>query len=183
MLGQLRHSRPGGGGRARHRQHRRRDHRGPAHRGHGAGRVRRRAASGLASRTQIDDQTGDVTLAGLSSPELTVQSGAGDITGTGLAVGGITARDDAGDITLSFARVPSRVQVICLAGDVTLVMPAGSTAYRVEALDSAGSVTVGVPTSPSATHLISVTDSAGMSPSAISWRTAAQPASAVKTGR
>lgn len=88
-------------------------------------------------------------------------NGSGDITVTGLTSTQVTASGDAGDITLTFAAVPDLVRVTDQFGDVTLVLPPGPAAYRVNAQAALGRSSVRVPTSPSSPHVISVNDSSG----------------------
>jgi hypothetical protein len=88
-------------------------------------------------------------------------SDSGDITVTGLTSTQVTASGDAGDVTLIFAAVPDHVRVSDQFGDVTLVLPPGPTAYRINAQTPLGHSSVRVPTSPSSPHVISVNDSSG----------------------
>jgi hypothetical protein len=132
-----------------------------------AGRLTVRAGSGdvlvsaLSGEVRISDDSGDVIGSSLTSPELTISVERGDVGLTGLASRDVTVTDQSGDTTLTFARVPGRVQVSDDSGDVTLVLPPGSTAYRVVAHSSSGSTTVRVPTDPSSPHVITVTDQSG----------------------
>lgn len=129
-------------------------------------------------RAVISDSSGDLTLRGLSGPvhaeldsgnvrasglsgAVTIEDNSGDITVTGLTSRQVTASADSGDITLTFTGVPDRVLVSDLSGDVRLVLPRGSTFYRVNARTSDGHTTVRVPHSPSATHVITVTNLSG----------------------
>ena len=88
-------------------------------------------------------------------------SASGDITVNGLTSAQVTASGNAGDITLIFAAVPDHVRVSDQFGDVTLVLPPGRTAYRINAQTPLGQSSVRVPTSPSSRHVISVNDSSG----------------------
>jgi tRNA A37 threonylcarbamoyladenosine synthetase subunit TsaC/SUA5/YrdC len=73
----------------------------------------------------------------------------------------VTVTSQSGNTVLTFASVPARVQVSADSGNVTLVLPRGSTAYRVAARSSDGSTAVRVPTNPSSPHVITVTDQSG----------------------
>ena len=73
----------------------------------------------------------------------------------------MTVSDSSGDITLIFASVPDSVTVGDISGNVTVVLPKGATAYNVTAGTTAGSTRIGVPTSPSSRHVITVTDQSG----------------------
>jgi DUF4097 and DUF4098 domain-containing protein YvlB len=113
-----------------------------------------------------------VSGSSLTSPELTISAGSGNVARTGVASRDVTVASQSGDTTLTFARVPGRVQVSAGSGDVTLVLPPGGTAYRVVARSSDGSTAVRVPTNPSSPHVITVTDQSGD----IRWTTSRWPA-------
>jgi len=115
---------------------------------------------GLAGPVHADLDSGNVRAAGLSGA-VTIEDNSGDITVTGLTSPQVTAADDSGDITLTFTGVPDRVLVSDQSGDVRLVLPRGSTFYRVSARTSSGRTTVSVPHSLSAVHVITVTDESG----------------------
>jgi hypothetical protein len=87
---------------------------------------------------------------------LSLSDGTGDITVSGLTALHVNATDNQGDITLAFTKVPDHVRVVDQLGDVTLVLPQGSIAYKISALVSLGSASISVPRSPSSTHVISV---------------------------
>ena len=73
----------------------------------------------------------------------------------------MTVASQSGDTTLTFARVPARVQVSADSGNVTLVLPPGAAAYRVAARSSDAIPVVRVPTNPASPHVITVTDQSG----------------------
>jgi len=73
----------------------------------------------------------------------------------------VSGRDGSGDITLTFTKVPDRVQVSDSSGNVTVVLPPGPTAYDVIASSSSGNTAVTVPRSSSSKHVISVTSGSG----------------------
>jgi Putative adhesin len=131
------------------------------------GRVTLQAQSGninasvMAAGVLLSDQSGDITADRLSGPSVIIKDQSGNITAAGLTNPAMTVTDQSGDITLTFASVPSRVQVTCDSGNVRLVLPSGSTAYRVDAHTSSGSSSVQVPTDSSSTHVLTVTDQSG----------------------
>ena len=57
--------------------------------------------------------------------------------------------------------VPRRVVITGQSGNITVVLPPGSTAYRVTARTSSGSTTTAVPTDPGSSHVITVTTESG----------------------
>jgi Putative adhesin len=131
------------------------------------GRVTLRAQSGnieasaMTADVLLSDQSGDINAAGLSGQSVIIKDQSGNITAAGLTNPAMTVTDQSGDITLTFASVPARVQVTCDSGDVRLVLPSGSTAYRVDAHTSSGSTSVRVPTASFSPHVITVTDQSG----------------------
>ena len=68
---------------------------------------------------------------------------------TGLASLNVSVSDDSGDITLTFSKVPDAVRVVGSSGNITVVLPHGSTAYDVTASTDSGQRTVNVPTNSS----------------------------------
>ena len=73
----------------------------------------------------------------------------------------MSGHDGSGDVTLTFTKVPDRVQVSDSSGNVTLVLPPGPTAYDVVASSSSGNTAVAVPRSSSSKHVITVTSGSG----------------------
>jgi len=118
-------------------------------------------AAGISGTPKISDQSGDISVTSLSGTRAVVKDDSGDITGVGVASRDLTVTDQSGDISVTFTKVPDRVQISDSSGDVTLVLPAGRTAYRVSASSSSGSTTVNVPRSLTSPHLISVTSQSG----------------------
>jgi hypothetical protein len=118
-------------------------------------------AVGVSGTPTISDQSGDISVSSLSGTRAVIMDGSGDITGSGVASQVLTVTDQSGDITVTFTKVPDRVQISESSGDVTLVLPPGPTTYRVSASTSSGSSTISVPKSLTSSHLISVTNQSG----------------------
>jgi hypothetical protein len=91
----------------------------------------------------------------------TFSDGQGDITVTGITNPTVTASDRAGNVTLTFTKVPDRVEVTDAFGNVKIVLPVGLTVYHVITQAQFGKSSIGVPTSPQSKHLINVTDASG----------------------
>jgi hypothetical protein len=117
-------------------------------------------ASGLTGSIQLDNNSGDISAAGLTG-DTRLQDSFGDITVTGLAAADVVARNQSGDITLTFTKIPRRVDVTDSFADITLILPPGRTAYRVDARTSFGSRIVSVPQAASAPDVITATDNSG----------------------
>lgn len=118
-------------------------------------------ASALSGSVEITSMSGAIFGIALSGPHVLVRDKSGDISITGLASRDVTVTDQSGDITVSFAAVPGHVRVSGVSGNITLILPHGSTAYRVSARTSSGQTTIGVPTNLSSPHVITVTDKSG----------------------
>jgi len=118
------------------------------------------AASGLTGNIRLDDNSGDINASGLTG-DVRFQDGSGDVAVNGLAGPDVTGSVSSGDITLTFTKVPDRVQVTDSSGDVTLVLPPGAAAYDVVASASSGDTVITVPKNSSSKHVIIVTDQSG----------------------
>ncbi len=124
----------------------------------GSGNVR---ADLLTDPVSLQSGSGDVSGSMLSGPRLTLKTGSGNIAIAGLAGTRVTATDGSGDIALTFSKVPSLVRVNDSSGNVTLVLPSGTTRYQVHASTDSGSRTVSLPRSSVSPHVIIVTDGSG----------------------
>ena len=71
------------------------------------------------------------------------------------------ASNNSGDISLTFTKVPRRVDVTDSFGSITLVLPPGPATYRVTTGDTFGSTTVSVPQSPTAQNVITASNNSG----------------------
>jgi Putative adhesin len=96
-------------------------------------------ASGLRGQVTLSDGSGDITASGLSG-SVRLSDGSGDIAVTGLAGTDVTGREGSGDITLTFTKVPRRVDITAASGDITLILPRGPATYQVYASSASGDV-------------------------------------------
>lgn len=117
-------------------------------------------ASGLSGVVSLTDGSGDIDASRLSGV-LSFADGSGDIAVAGLAGTDVTAKGGSGDITLTFTKVPRRVDVTDATGDVDLVLPHGSARYQVQASSQAGTTSVSVPRTTSPAHVIVVSAGSG----------------------
>jgi Toastrack DUF4097 len=124
----------------------------------GSGNV---TASGISGRAAVSDNSGDIILTSVSGAGAVIRDASGDISGTGLASPDVNISDQSGDITVTFSAVPDRVQISDGSGNVTLVLPPGSTSYQVSAITASGSASIDVPRSAASPHVITVTDQSG----------------------
>jgi len=115
----------------------------------------------LSGDVSITDHSGDITGSSLAGPRVVITANSGDISVVGLASLNVSASNDSGDVTLTFTRVPGSVRVIDHSGNITVVLPPGSTAYNVTASTLNGQRTVSVPTNSSSPHVITVLNDSG----------------------
>jgi Putative adhesin len=117
-------------------------------------------ASGLAGSIRLDNNSGDIQADGVTG-DTRLQDSFGTISVTGLAAADVVARNSSGDISLTFTKVPRQVTVTDSFGNITLVLPAGATSYRVATRNSFGSTTVSVPRSATARNVITASNNSG----------------------
>jgi Putative adhesin len=109
---------------------------------------------------EITSRTGDARADGLSGV-LTTNTTTGDITLRGLRSPQVTAVATTGDVTVAMVGDPQTVQARSSTGDVHVSLPDDGTAYRVNAGSAVGGRSVKVPTDPTSTRGITATASVG----------------------
>lgn len=114
----------------------------------------------LDGSTRLVNNSGDINVAGATG-DTRLQDAFGNIDVTGLAAASVVAANNSGDVTLRFATVPRQVTVTDAFGNVTLILPAGSTAYQVHTHNSFGSTSVSVAQNPASAHVIQVSNKSG----------------------
>jgi DUF4097 and DUF4098 domain-containing protein YvlB len=92
--------------------------------------------------------------------DVSVQNHNGSISGTGLSAKRAWFRDGTGSIDVAFTAAPRQLSAMSSTGRVTVRVPPG-TAYQVNASSKVGSVSVSVPQSPAATHVITAATTTG----------------------
>ncbi len=117
-------------------------------------------ARNLAGSILLVNNSGDIQASGVTG-DTQIRDSFGNVDITGLSAADVTASNNTGDVVLSFSRVPDNVQVTDAFGNVTLELPPGTATYRVQAQTTFGNRAVSVPQSPSATHVITVTNNSG----------------------
>jgi hypothetical protein len=117
-------------------------------------------ATGLTGSMRLVNNSGDIDVSGAIG-DTRLQDAFGNISVTGLTAGSVVASNNSGNITLRFAAVPKQVNVTDSFGNVTLILPAGNTTYRVQTHNSFGNTNVSVRRSPTSAHLIQVHNNSG----------------------
>jgi len=118
-------------------------------------------AENISDAVSMETGSGDISGATVSGAKVTVKTGSGGISIQGLTGAHVIASAGSGDITLTFTKVPDQVHVDNGSGNVTLVLPPGTTQYRVNATTDSGGRLVTVPTNTASPHVITVSDGSG----------------------
>ncbi len=119
-------------------------------------------ASGLSGPSvRISEQAGDIDASGLSAGSVTLLDNSGDITVSALGAADVTGKVQSGDVTLTFTKVPTRVTITDLSGDITLVLPRGPAYYQVSAQASPGDISIGVRHRASSANVITASATSG----------------------
>jgi Putative adhesin len=119
------------------------------------------SATRLAGSVQLTCNSGDINGTQLSG-DVTLHDTFGGVTITGLAGAEVTASDNNGDIFLRFTKVPRQVDVSDQYGNITVLLPPGSTAYQIHApAPQFGSRAIQVAQSPASSHVITAHNSNG----------------------
>lgn len=117
-------------------------------------------ASRLAGTISLSDGSGDIKASGLDG-SVELSNGSGNIVINGLAATDVVGDDGSGNITLTFTKVPRRVDVTDASGDITLVLPHGSAYYHVEASSESGITSVSVNRRLSSPYVIIANNGSG----------------------
>ena len=80
------------------------------------------SASGLSGSIRLDNNSGDIQASGVTG-DTRLQDSFGAISVTGISAADVVASNNSGDISLTFSKVPQRVNVTDSFGSITLVLP------------------------------------------------------------
>jgi hypothetical protein len=114
--------------------------------------------SGGGGLADVSTGGGDLTASNLGGIAKFSTAG-GDVTGNDLTAPSVTVDSGGGDVTLTYTKVPDHLDVTSSGGDITVLLPAGSTRYAISDSSAGGDYTASVPTG-SSSHTITV-DSGG----------------------
>lgn len=87
-------------------------------------------ASNLVGTVRLDTGGGDVSGNGFSGPVEILTDG-GNVNGNGVASQQVNVQSGGGDVTLVFTAVPTNLQITADGGNITVVLPPGSTKYDI----------------------------------------------------
>ncbi len=112
--------------------------------------------------TRVDTGGGDMTINGLTGNfQMSTEDGNVDASGVAAALAGIDS--GGGDVTLALTQVPQNLQIIAEGGNVTVILPLGSTTYDISTPDNQGG-NISYPqslVSSTSTHKITVESGGG----------------------
>lgn len=111
--------------------------------------------------TQVDTGGGDMTVNGLTG-NVRLSTEGGNVDASGVAATLVGMDSGGGDVTLALTQVPQNLQITAEGGNVTVILPLGSTTYNISTPDSQDA-NVSYPQSlfsSSSTHKITI-DSGG----------------------
>ena len=92
---------------------------------------------------------------------VTLNSGGGDVDGSGLFSRHVTMSTGGGNVSLVFTQVPDDVRISSSGGDVTIVLPHGSTSYAIQSNAGGGDYHASVPTNDASGHKIKLDTGGG----------------------
>jgi hypothetical protein len=124
------------------------------------GNVTAYGITGATGRVSLSADGGDVTASQVAGV-LSLSTDGGDIHATGVASTQVTANTDGGDIEIVFTRPPGDVKVTTDGGNITIVVPHGTTSYDVSTSADGGNITDSVPIDTSSPNRINATTSGG----------------------
>jgi hypothetical protein len=118
------------------------------------------SAEGATGDVTLSTGGGDVTADRVSGV-LSLSTGGGNINGTAITSTRVTAHSGGGDIEIVFTQVPRDIHVDTGGGNVTIIVPPGSTQYHVTANTDGGTVSESVPINTSSPNVITATSGGG----------------------
>jgi len=118
------------------------------------------AVSGVGGVADVTTGGGNVTASDLTRA-LQFSTDGGDVNGTGLSAPRVTTESGGGNVTLAFTRVPVNLNIISDGGDITILLPHGSTRYAITYNTDGGDYSAPVPVSSSSRNAIDVQSGGG----------------------
>jgi hypothetical protein len=116
--------------------------------------------TGTAGDVTLSSGGGNVT-ADHAAGDLTLSTDGGNINGTALTAARVTAGTGGGDVQIEFATVPGNIHITSDGGNITIIVPRGTTQYKVNASSAGGNVTDLLPLNTSSPHTITATTGGG----------------------
>jgi hypothetical protein len=118
------------------------------------------AVSGVGGIADVTTGGGNLTASDLAHT-LKFSTDGGDVNGNGLTSQHVTTESGGGNVALVFTSVPADLKVISDGGDISVVLPHGSTTYTISYTTDGGNYSAPVPIGPSSGHTITVESGGG----------------------
>ena len=118
------------------------------------------AVSGVGGIADVTTGGGNVTASDLTRT-LQFSTDGGDVNGTSLSAPRVTTESGGGNVTLAFTGVPVNLNIISDGGDITILLPQGSTRYAITYNTDGGDYSPSVPVSSSSRNTIDVQSGGG----------------------
>jgi hypothetical protein len=115
--------------------------------------------SGIQSTVTLTTGGGNLSVSDLGGVLKFITSG-GDVDGSSLTSPKVTMDTGGGNVSLTFTSPPANLRVTSSGGDITIVVPRGTTEYAIKKSTAGGGYGASVPTNDLAAHKITV-DSGG----------------------
>jgi Putative adhesin len=116
--------------------------------------------TGTTGAITVSSGGGDVTANGVAG-DISLNTDGGNIAGSAITAARVNAGTGGGDIEIVFTKVPRYVHVNTDGGNVTIVVPPGSTQYDVTEHTDGGNATASVPIDTTSPNQIIATSGGG----------------------
>jgi hypothetical protein len=116
--------------------------------------------SGVPAGADLKSSSGSIEVHDVGGA-LQMESSSGDLEAHGLTATTVNTQSSSGSVDLDFAVAPQSVESESSSGDVTIQIPSGPEAYRLETDTSSGDETTNVRSDPAATRTIKAKTSSG----------------------
>ncbi len=116
--------------------------------------------SDVAEVGKLATTSGDIEVHG-GGGEMTLHATSGDIEASALTATKVEAKATSGKVELTFAAAPTDVRAQGSSGDITVLVPEGVEAYKVDTDTSSGDEHMELRTDPAATRTITAKTSSG----------------------
>ncbi|TDO51381.1 putative adhesin [Kribbella sp. VKM Ac-2527] len=117
-------------------------------------------ASDLPAGASLKTTSGNIDASNVGG-QLSLDSTSGDVEARDLTASEVSANATSGGIELTFQDAPTTVSAEASSGDVTVLLPGGTQAYKVDADTSSGDESINVKMDPAATNTIKANTSSG----------------------
>jgi DUF4097 and DUF4098 domain-containing protein YvlB len=108
----------------------------------------------------VKTSSGDIEVHDVGGP-LQLESSSGDVEADGLTATSVTTHSSSGSASLDFSVAPQSVEAKSSSGDVSIRIPSGVEAYKVDTKTSSGDESANVKIDPNATRTIQAKTSSG----------------------